>query len=72
MLVAVSGIPNQLESKTSDAQFRFSTTNIELEGTYQFSVELFNPDYSEVYQVDFTLEVIDNPCSENIDVSNDG
>ena len=69
VLVADSTYQYQLDNKVSDAQFRFQTTNIELEGEYSFSIEIFDTINSESFTKTFVVKVIDNPCEPGIDTS---
>ena len=69
VLVADSTYQYQLDNKVSDAQFRFQTTNIELEGEYSFYIEIFDTINSETFTKTFVVKVIDNPCEPGIDTS---
>jgi hypothetical protein len=69
VLEADSTLIYQLSNKVSDPQFRFSTANIELEGEYSFTMEIYDTINSESFTKTFLIKVIDNPCEPGIDTS---
>ena len=69
VLEADSTLIYTLSNKVSDPQFRFGTTNVELEGEYSFTVEISDSIHSESFTKTFLLKVIDNPCEPGIDTS---
>ena len=69
VLEADSTLIYKLSNKVSDPQFRFSTSNIELEGEYSFTMEIFDSIHSESFTKTFLIKVIDNPCEPSIDTS---